>query len=140
MLNGRRVMSSVESHNKGRVSAYWNRRPCGSWLGGDAEYGSQEFFERTERARYELQPYIPQFARFREWKDKKVLEIGTGIGCDFSMFARYGAKAVGIDLTRTGAELTKRRLIHHNANGMATVGDAEHLPFANDTFDLVYSW
>ncbi len=69
-----------------------------------------------------------------------MLEVGTGIGCDFCMFARHGARVFGIDLTRAGAALTTQRLRYHQLRGLATVGDAEQLPFADDTFDLVYSW
>ena len=131
---------SITSYDKQQVSGYWNNRPCGSWLAGEAAPGSPEFFDRTELARYQREPFIGRFARFDEWRGKSVLEVGCGTGSDLSMFARHGAHTFGLDLTQTGATLATQRLRHHNAAGFAMVADCERVPFADDTFDLVYSW
>jgi len=130
----------VSFDQKTRLSAYWSRRPCNSWLGGDAETGSRDFFERTELVRDRLEPFVRRFARFADWKDKTVLEVGCGIGFDLSMFACCGARAFGVDLTPVGAALTTQRLRHHHVPGSAMVADCERLPFADGIFDLVYSW
>jgi SAM-dependent methyltransferase len=126
--------------DKRQVSRYWNDRPCGSWLASEATFGTKEFFERTEAARYRREPFIRRFARFSEWTGQYVLEVGCGIGTDLSMFARHGAHVFGVDLTYNGAALTNRRLRYHDTLGIAMVGDSELLPFETATFDLVYSW
>jgi ubiquinone/menaquinone biosynthesis C-methylase UbiE len=130
----------VMSDEKHRVAQYWNDRPCGSGLAGEASRGTAEFFERTEIARYQREPFITRFARFEAWREKLVLEVGCGTGCDLSMFARHGANVVGVDLTPNGAALAARRLRHLGLGGQTMVGDCERLPLADDMFDLVYSW
>lgn len=131
---------ATTSDHKQKVSTYWNWRPCGSWLAGDAAPESAEFFERTELARYQREPFIRRFARFEDWKGKTILEVGCGIGSDLSVFARHGARAFGVDLTHAGASLTTQRLQHYGVDGSAMVADCERLPFPNSIFDLVYSW
>jgi ubiquinone/menaquinone biosynthesis C-methylase UbiE len=69
-----------------------------------------------------------------------VLEVGIGLGTDFTRFARAGARLAGIDLTEAAVDLVRRRLAHEGLEADVRVGDAENLPFADGTFDLVYSW
>jgi ubiquinone/menaquinone biosynthesis C-methylase UbiE len=126
--------------NKTEISQFWNARPCGSWLAAGAEPGSHEFFDRTEAIRYSREPFIKHFARFEEWKEKYVLEVGCGMGTDLSMFARHGAKTWGVDLTLAGASLAKQRLVYHRSTPRIMQADAENLPFPDGIFDLVYSW
>lgn len=121
------------------VRDYWQARPCGSSL-TEAEPGSKEFFDEIERTRYRLEPFIPQFAEFERWRDLRVLEIGVGLGTDFVQFARAGAKLSGIDLTDVSIDLVRRRLALEGLEADLRVGDAEALPFPDESFDLVYSW
>ena len=69
-----------------------------------------------------------------------MLEIGVGLGTDFVRFARAGAKVTGIDLTEAAAALVRRRLELEGLSGDVRAADAEALPFADGSFDLVYSW
>jgi 2-polyprenyl-3-methyl-5-hydroxy-6-metoxy-1,4-benzoquinol methylase len=86
------------SNVKAQVREWWNARPCGSWV-SDEKIGSKAFFEDIERHRYEQEYHIPKVARFEDWKGRKVLEIGCGLGTDLLQFARSGAYVTGIDLT-----------------------------------------
>ena len=133
-------MDMAGSAGKRRVAKFWNDEPCGSRLAGDAAPGSAAFFDRTEAARDRREPFIARFARFDQWKDKRVLEVGCGTGVDLSKFARRGARAFAIDLTPTGASLARARALYLGCSASTTVGDAENLPFHDSTFDLVYSW
>jgi SAM-dependent methyltransferase len=128
------------SERKRKTSRFWNSSPCGSRLAGGAVPGSAEFFERTENARYQREPFIRGIANFQEWNGKSVLEVGCGAGADLSMFARQGAAVAGIDLTLNGASLAAARLRHHGVKGTTMVADCERLPFPDGEFDLVYSW
>ena len=60
--------------------------------------------------RYELEPYINNFAEFEKAKNKKFLEIGVGLGADHQKFVEAGAESYGIDLTERSVEITKMRL------------------------------
>ena len=134
-----------------QVREYWNKNICEiqehllksprkfKTVSSSPLY-SREYFEDIERHRYTINPEIFAFAQFTRYRDKKVLEVGVGSGVDFIQWCRAGAEAYGIDLTPNGIEHAKRWLREYSLNGNLAVGDAEHLLFADDTFDLVYSW
>ena len=60
-----------------------------------------------------------------QYKGKKVLEVGCGVGTDLSQFARNGAKVSGVDLTPKGIALAKKRFKVMKLKGDLKVGDAE---------------
>ncbi|GAB6052600.1 hypothetical protein JCM17960_14200 [Magnetospira thiophila] len=75
-------------------------------------------------------------------KGKKVLEIGPGAGGHSALFAKYGAHMTSVDLTfhRARATQAKFDLLGNTAEQCrALQSDAENLPFADDSFDIVYS-
>jgi SAM-dependent methyltransferase len=124
---------------KDRVRSYWQADPCGVST-TSFEPGTREFYDDVERQRDRLEPFIPSFAEFELWKDKDVLEIGTGLGTDFVRFGRAGARLHGVDLTEASIELVGRRLALEGLTADLRQGDAESLPYENASFDLVYSW
>lgn len=99
-----------------------------------------EGFRSQAAERYRLEPYIEEFARFEAWNAHKVLEIGLGVGADHERFARSGACLSGIDLTARSVAITRARLNIRGLRSNVMQGDAESLPYADDSFDLVYSW
>jgi SAM-dependent methyltransferase len=125
--------------SKRAVRSFWERTPCGSW-DASAPEGSAEYFEQIERRRDELEPFIPGFADFGSAAGQTVLEIGVGLGTDHVRFARAGGRMTGVDLTERGIELVRRRLELEELASDLRVADAERLPFAEDSFDIVYSW
>lgn len=127
------------SPQKEQVRASWNESPCGIWT-ASSEKGTREYFEELTSARYELERYIPGFAEFERWKDKKVLEVGFGQGTDMYSFVKAGAAYTGIELTEAGFDLARRRLELLGMKADLRIGDAEKLPFDDDAFDLVYSF
>ena len=130
----------MSSQLKEQVKEFWEAAPCGSVDAGPVEEGSLAFFEEVERQRYEGDDFMREVAGFDQWRDKKVLEVGCGLGTDLLQFARGGAEVYGIDLTEKGANLTRKRLGLYGLSGKISVGDSETLPFASNHFDLVYSW
>ena len=120
---------------KNDVQSFWNAEPCGSRY-----LGAQEDFEAHSRARYELEPYIREFAGFQESSGKRVLEIGVGMGADYLEWLKAGALATGVDLSSASVERAQRRCELANRIPDLRVADAEHLPFADDAFDIVYSY
>jgi SAM-dependent methyltransferase len=123
---------------KRAVREHWSREPCGTR--GIAPAERKRFFDEIERERYEWEPYIPGFARFEEGRGKRVLEVGVGAGTDFINWVRNGADATGVDLTEQGVALVNERLVLEDLRAEVVVADAENLPFADATFDIVYSY
>jgi ubiquinone/menaquinone biosynthesis C-methylase UbiE len=73
---------------------------------------------------------------------KRVLEIGPGAGGHSALFAKYGAQMTSIDLTYARAKATQKKFDLLGARAphcAAAQADAEVLPFADDSFDIVYS-
>jgi SAM-dependent methyltransferase len=99
--------------------------------------GSPAFFAGVEARRYALEPDIPEIVGFERWAGRDVLEAGCGIGTDGARFARAGARYTGIDFSSTALELARRRPELRDAR--LVQGSVVELPFADDSFDLVYS-
>lgn len=101
----------------------------------------QAFLQDIERRRYELEPFIAQYADFDRWKGKRTLEVGCGTGTDLLQFLRAGANAQAIDLSSQSVALAKERLRFAGfESSRVALSDAENLPFQGNHFDLVYSW
>lgn len=123
---------------KDDVRDFWNAESCGEALLLSSE--DIAGFEAQASERYRLEPYICDFARFSETRDLRVLEVGVGLGADHQQFAEAGAELSGIDLTSRAIEHTRNRLALFGLTSNVQVGDAENLPFGDETFDVVYSW
>jgi len=121
------------------VRTFWERDPCGSEHTA-APQGTAEFYAEVERTRAELDPQIPRFADFDGARGEEVLEIGVGLGSDFLRFVRAGARGTGVDLTQHAVELVRRRLDLEGLDADVLQADAEQLPFADASFDRIYSW
>lgn len=132
------VQATANAPLKEAVRSFWDAASCGEELylaGSEAED-----FEQQAKARYQLEPYIADFAGFTKTSGQRVLEIGVGLGADHEQFARAGARLTGIDLTDRAIENTRRRLSVFGLASDLKVADAEKLPFADGSFDMVYSW
>lgn len=117
---------------KKSVKQHWEDETCGT------RYGDEICANR-----YKLEPYIHEFADFAGGKNKKVLEIGVGAGCDFMHWVNAGAIATGVDLTESAIKETQKRFDHYKLQATSYKlfpADAENLPFSDNEFDIVYSW
>ncbi len=128
-----------EATLKTQVRQFWDAMSCGEvYASGQTE---KDYYESHSKARYELEPYILDFAKFHEGKDKDVLEVGVGMGSDHIEWAKSKPRSLsGIDLTPRAIEHTRKRLSIYGFESAIREGDAEHLPFDDNSFDLVYSW
>ena len=128
-----------EADLKTQVRNFWDDKSCGEvYATGQSE---RDYYESHSRARYELEPYIRDFAKFHEGQGKDVLEIGIGMGADHIEWAKSQPHSLtGIDLTPRAIEHTTKRMTIYGLKSEVGVGDAEKLPFDDESFDLVYSW
>src|SRR5688500_13805267 len=126
---------------KDRVRDYWNQQSCDTQVAKSAKF-TREYFDEIEQFRYFDQPFIHSFAQFTRYSGKKVIEVGFGAGTDFVQWLRSGVRLSGIDLTPEALEHVRHRI---NTYGLPQpealqVGDAEDLPFTDNSFDLGYSF
>lgn len=118
----------------------WGQDPCGAVYGQAHEFGTREFFDEVERHRYEeYAPWMPSVMGFNGFAGARLLEVGCGMGSDLLQFARGGAKVTGVDLTPRSVEITRHRFQLYDERGDFVLSDGEHLPFADESFDVVYS-
>jgi SAM-dependent methyltransferase len=123
------------------VTEYWDRRPC-NVRHSAAERGSRQYFEEVERRRYFVEPHIPPFAQFERWAERRVLEVGCGIGTDGANFARAGADYAGVDVSETSLALARQRFELFGLNGRFIQANGEDMAaaFEPSSFHLVYSF
>jgi len=130
----------MSTEAKQAVHDFWQRASCGeeAYARGSS---SRERLEAQARTRYELEPYIRQFARFESGRGLDVLEVGVGMGADHLEWARHMPRSLsGIDLTERAIAHTATRLALYGLRSDLRVADAEKLPFQDASFDLIYSW
>jgi ubiquinone/menaquinone biosynthesis C-methylase UbiE len=123
------------------VAEYWNRRPC-NIRHSAAPVGTRAYFDEVEARKYFVEPHIPAFADFARWRDRRVLEIGCGIGTDAVNFVRAGAEYTGVELSQASLDLARRRFEVFGLQGSFVHANAEHLSehVRAASFDLVYSF
>ena len=125
---------------KQRAREQWGEDPAGAVYGGEHEFGTREFFDEVERHRYEeYAPWMPEVMGFDQFAGNRLLEVGCGMGTDLLRFARGRARVTGIDLTPRSLEISRRHLSLYGEAGDFANADCERLPFADDSFDVVYS-
>jgi 2-polyprenyl-3-methyl-5-hydroxy-6-metoxy-1,4-benzoquinol methylase len=123
---------------------YWNKRPC-NIRHSTKEFKTKEYFDEVEDRKYFVESHIPDFANFPMWKNKKVLEIGCGIGTDATNFAKNGAEYVGVELSDESLNIAKERFkVYGLEKGTSFYNlDAqnfEELSVVGKDFDLIYSF
>ena len=137
---GRPTIMSTLAEEKLRAREQWSQDPCGAVYDREHELGTREFFEAIERHRYQVYaPWMPETMGFNKFPGAKLLEIGCGMGSDLVQFARGGAYCTGVDLTPRSVEITRHRFVLYGLEGDFVLSDGERLPFASESFDVVYS-
>ena len=121
-----------------RIQAYWNERIHDLEM-TEHPVGTREFFDDLEGYRFDKLHYLPRLVDFGAYRGRTLLEVGCGIGTDLVRFAKGGALVTGVDLSSTAIELAKKNFALHDVTARELrVGDAESLPFAGASFDVVY--
>lgn len=125
---------------KQRARKQWSEDPAGAVYGREHQFGTREFFDAVEQHRYrEYAPWMPEMMGFDEFAGARLLEVGCGMGTDLLQFARGGAKVTGVDLTPRSVEISRQHLSVYGERGDFAISDCEALPFAGESFDVVYS-
>ena len=133
----------MDSHNISvdTVEKFWDTRPC-NIRHSKKLVGSRDYFDEVERKRYFVEPHILEFANFKKWNNKRVLEIGCGIGTDAVNFARNDAIYTGVELSNESLQLALQRFKVIGLEGNLVRGNCERLEnfLEPQSFDLIYSF
>ena len=91
-----------------------------------------------EKNRYSIQLYH-RLTASTDWHDKQVLEVssGRGGGADWVMRTFGPRSVVGLDIAKVSTEFCRR---HFADPGLSfETGDAQAMPFADGSFDIVFN-
>lgn len=128
------------AEEKLRARQQWTGDPCGAKYAAQYQFATREFFDEVERNRYqEYAPWMPSVMGFNDFAGARLVEIGCGMGTDLLQFARGGAHCTGVDLTPRSIEISRLHFDLYQMRADFVLTDAEHLPFADESFDVVYS-
>lgn len=116
------------------IKAYWEKCTPMNFV---AEKWS---YEQKRKFRYDLQDYMAESFRYKDWRGKEVLEIGCGSGVDTMEFARNGAIVTATDMTDNAVNLTLELASEAGLPVKVIQTSATQLPFPDNSFDCVYSF
>jgi len=94
---------------------------------------------------YDAQYYEEQEAKikaalveFNLTKENLILDAGCGTGLLFSHTAEKGKLIVGVDISACILKEAKKR-VEEYSNTAIVRADTDHMPFSNETFDVVFA-
>jgi 2-polyprenyl-3-methyl-5-hydroxy-6-metoxy-1,4-benzoquinol methylase len=97
----------------------------------------------TQRKRVHIYRNVIEEAKryLADLRNARVLEVGCGRGATLLELARCGANVVGLDYAESSISTCEALRSTVGLDGRAdfVLGDARSLPFASESFDLVYS-
>lgn len=126
---------------KEQAKKVWGNNPAGWVHAQDIKTDTQQFFETVLQKRLTREcAWLDGIVNFNQFKNKKVLEIGSGAGYDAYEFLKNGADYTGIDVTPQNIILSKKHLSFYGYNPRIVEMDAEQLDFGDETFDFIFSF
>jgi SAM-dependent methyltransferase len=106
---------------------------------------AQYFREHSSELVFDDETYLdhetwirPAFAQLGDIAAKDVLDYGCGHGMAAVVLARRGANVSGFDLSHGYIAEARHRAIANGVSIQLQQADAEHLPFADQSFDAVW--
>jgi ubiquinone/menaquinone biosynthesis C-methylase UbiE len=116
----------------------WTADPCGSNL-VSGEPGTREYLEELLAMRAGYGPWMEEELAYESASGLDVLDVGCGQGIDLVQYALAGARPIGVDLTPRHVQLARAHLASMGFEPVVLEGDAEALPFDDQSFDRASS-
>lgn len=126
-----------------KIREFWQNNPCGENLVLDNPQEREswkDFFNEYDKFRYSSEWHILEKLSRLDFKDKEVLEIGIGQAADSTRIINGGALYYGMDLTEEACKRAILRFkIFSRPYKVVVCADAANIPFAAESFDMIYS-
>lgn len=122
-----------------KVQEFWNDKPCDSDVSQKSPK-TKDYFLDIEQDRYKHQHHINEILDELNWKNKKVLEIGTGVGTDARNIIHRGGIYTGINIDKGSVEITKKALDIFELSGNVCQSSATNIDLKDNSIDIVYSF
>lgn len=129
-------MSSIESQDDAATESL-RQRIVATWTRGAGEYDRDQGHGLLTPAIEEA--WLATLKSLLGDRPLDVLDVGTGTGFVAVLAARLGHRVTGVDLTPAMLERARLRADDAAVDVDWHVGDAMHLPFEDDRFDVVVS-
>jgi len=120
------------------VRRYWNHHIHDLEITSH-QVGTPGFFADLDQYHFEKLHHLLRLVDFSGYKGRHVLEVGCGAGTDLVRFAKGGAIVTGVDLSSSAIALARQNFAQQGLAADLREADGEHLPFPDNTFDLVYA-
>jgi SAM-dependent methyltransferase len=120
------------------IQKYWNEHIHDLQIARHP-VGTRDFFAELDAYRFDKLRYLPRLVAFSEYRGRRLLEVGCGLGIDLVRFARGGAIVTGVDLATNAIDLARANFEQNDLTGDLRVMDGEKLSFADGSFDVVYA-
>ncbi|OLC48257.1 MAG: hypothetical protein AUI64_04040 [Acidobacteria bacterium 13_1_40CM_2_64_6] len=101
--------------------------------------GSRGFFDDLDRYHFEKLHHLVRLVDFDGYHGRTVLDVGCGAGVDLARFAKGGAEVTGVDVSQSAVGLARTNFEQQRLRGRFELANGEQLPFADNTFDLVFA-
>jgi 2-polyprenyl-3-methyl-5-hydroxy-6-metoxy-1,4-benzoquinol methylase len=120
------------------VRKYWNAHPLFSHE--IAQPGTRAFFEQLDwLKKNDIERFSMRYWEFEKSAGRQLLDVGCGPGWLTVQYAKAGAHVTAVDLTPRAVELTRQFLEFEGLTATVREGNAEQLPFGDESFDVVVS-
>jgi ubiquinone/menaquinone biosynthesis C-methylase UbiE len=106
----------------------------------DAERASDAYFDQIELRRYRTHYHLPELFESLDGQDRRLLEVGCGIGVDSIQLAKRGFQVTAVDLTENALTVARQFAARRGVAVDFRLGNAEKLDFPDESFDAVYSF
>lgn len=140
---GTRDAASADTvDGQGRNRLWWERMPMtyADWAASDRMPKDAADLRALPERALAYGPWLSRWFAARRFDGQRVLDLGCGSGIFSALLGKAGGTVTGVDLTETAVQLARKTADSNGVPVTLARADAESLPFADGTFDYVYSW
>lgn len=106
------------------------------WVGAEKTYSDRPVTQNQVFEHVKINSLKKLFPK----NNFKMLEVGCGTAFVSLYFAKHGALVTCLDTNKKVLSISEHNFKSENARGTFVLGDAEKLPFKDNTFDVVSSF